>query len=480
MLPRRHLFSLCLAAWLAACGTSPIASNDTSSAAQSASTPPIVFVHGNGDSAALWQTTIWRFESNGWPRDRLHAIDVPYPLARDDDSKSQAGRSSTAEHMAYLKAEVDKVLQRTGAKQVVLMANSRGGNAVRNYIQNGGGAATVSHAILGGTPNHGVWAIPGFREGNEFSGTGPFLKSLNAPKNAAGDEVVSPKPGEQGAGVRWMTIRSDNNDKFAQPDGLWIGQKGTPTFVTFAGPELKGATNVVIPRIDHRETSFSPPAFEASYRFITGRAPRTLAIEPESRITLSGQITGLGIKSDDPASGNFVNNLAVPGALLEIYPIDTRTGERLSLPGYRKTVGPSGNWGPFDAQPRTFYEFVVTAAGYATTHIYRSPFPRSSAVLHLRAERMADADKDAVAGNGAVVTLSRPRGYFDLQRDALSFDNQKSIPGLPATGAGISSSKLKFADVPQRPITASFNGETVTGRAWPAATQHLSILELTQ
>jgi triacylglycerol lipase len=69
-------------------------------------------VHGNGDTAALWQTTLWRFESNGWPRTRLHAIDMPYPLARDDDTKAQPGRSSTAEHMAYLKAEVDKVLRR--------------------------------------------------------------------------------------------------------------------------------------------------------------------------------------------------------------------------------------------------------------------------------------------------------------------------------------------------------------------------------
>ncbi len=96
------------------------------------------------------------------------------------------------EHMAYLKAEVDKVLKATGASQVVLVANSRGGNAVRNYIQNGGGDKTVSHAVLGGTPNHGVWAIQGFREGNEFSGTGPFLTALNAPKNAAGDEVTGP------------------------------------------------------------------------------------------------------------------------------------------------------------------------------------------------------------------------------------------------------------------------------------------------
>src|SRR3954469_18331696 len=121
--------------------------------------PPIVFVHGNGDSAALWQTTIWRFESNGWPRERLHAIDMPLPLARDDDTKPQAGRSSAAEHAAFLKSEVDKDLRTTGAKQVVLFGNSRGGNAIRNFIYNAGGEPEVSHAILGGTPNHGVWAV---------------------------------------------------------------------------------------------------------------------------------------------------------------------------------------------------------------------------------------------------------------------------------------------------------------------------------
>ena len=374
--------------------------------------------------------------------------------------------------MAYLKAEVDKVLQRTGAKQVVLMANSRGGNAVRNYIQNGGGAASVSHAILGGTPNHGVWAIPGFREGNEFSGTGPFLKSLNAPKNAAGDEVAGP--------VKWMTVRSDNNDKFAQPDGLWIGQKGTPTFVTFAGPELKGATNIVIPRIDHRETSFSPAAFEAAYRFITDTAPRAGAIEPESRITLSGQITGLGLKSDDPASGNFVNNLPLAGALLEVYPTDPNTGQRLSLPGYRKTVGPSGLWGPFNAQSGTPYEFVITAPGYAITHIYRSPFVRSSALVHLRAERLSDADKDAAGASGSIFTLSRPRGYFDLQRDSISLNGNTKPNGVPASGAGVSTSKLVLKNTDVRAIEGRFNGEKITGYAWSVAENRLVTLEISQ
>ncbi len=428
--------------------------------------PPILFVHGNGDTAALWLTTQWRFESNGWPRERLHAIDVPYPLSRDDDSKPQAGRTSTSEQMAFLSAEVDKVLAATGARQVVLMANSRGGYAVRNYIQNGGGAAKVSHAILGGTPNHGVWAIPGFREGSEFSGTGPFLKSLNAPKNAAGDEVTGP--------VKWMTIRSDNNDKFAQPDGLWIGQKGTPTFVTFAGPELKGATNVVIPRIDHRETSYGPAAFDAAYRFITGKAPSTTDFSPEASIVLNGRVTGLGVDSNNPTTGGFVNNLPVNAATVEIFET-TATGERAGQAVHRKTTAADGQWGPFTAKPSASYEFVILAPGYATLHMYRSAFARSSSVLHLRAERIADADKDA----GSIVNFTRPRGYFDADRDKLNFDGITPPPGIArGTGAGLAASKIKLPTGAQRSISSEFNGQKLVGRTWPAAQGRLSLLEL--
>ncbi|HZY17456.1 MAG TPA: alpha/beta fold hydrolase [Ramlibacter sp.] len=426
--------------------------------------PPIVFVHGNGDSASIWQSTLWRFESNGWPRERLHAIDVPYPLAREDDARAQPGRTSTAEHMAFLRDEVQKVLQATGARQVVLVANSRGGYAVRNYIQNGGGDRVVSHAILGGTPNHGVWSLPDYLPGSEFNGTGPFLKALNAPKNTAGDEVAGP--------VKWMTIRSDSNDKFAQPDGVWIGRRGQPTNVTFAGPELKGATNVVIPRIDHRETSFSPAAFEAMHRFITGRAP-SAAITPEALVSLSGKITGLGVSSTDPASGSFSNNLPLPGARLEVFAIDPATGGRRGAPVHVQTVGADGRWGPFRADGRERYEFVVTAPGYATTHVYRSPFPRSTALLNLRPERIAETDKAAPA----LAILNRPRGYLDPTRDRMAFDGQTPPPGaLP--GAGVSSSRLRPAGAP-RTIAAEFNGERVVGRTWPVAENRVTVLELT-
>ena len=75
--------------------------------------PPIVFVHGNGDSAALWINNIWRFETNGFKRGLLHAIDLPWPNARADDSKEQQYRSSTDDQMKELAAYVAQVRKTT-------------------------------------------------------------------------------------------------------------------------------------------------------------------------------------------------------------------------------------------------------------------------------------------------------------------------------------------------------------------------------
>jgi pimeloyl-ACP methyl ester carboxylesterase len=358
---RRHLIALSLATtMLAACSSVPPMTDR----------PPIVFMHGNGDSAALWQTTLWRFESNGWPRDRLFAPDQPFPLARDDDSVAQPGRSSTAESMAFLKAEVERVLKATGATKVVLVGNSRGGNTIRNYVQNGGGDRVVSHAVLGGNPAHGIWAVKGLREGSEFSGLSPFMQRLNAPKNAAGDEVTP--------GVKWLTLRSDNNDKYAQPDGVWIGAKGTATNIGFDGPALKGATNIVLPGVDHRETSFSPAAFDATWRFLTGDVPRTLQPVAEPTVTLSGRVTGLGLDPLDPASGAFVNNLPLAGgspSTPSIPPPAPATGRP---PGSRSSVPmAAGVPSPGNRQPPTnsYSRRPATPPRTSTAALSRDPAP---------------------------------------------------------------------------------------------------------
>jgi len=448
-LSRRSLLRLLVATGVALLsGCAGFASRDA--------TLPIIFVHGNGDTAALWYPTVWRFESNGWPRERLFAPDLPYPLARTDDGKPQEGRSSAAENTQNLAAEVERVRRLTGADKVVLVGNSRGGNAIRDYIRNRGGASTVSHAILGGVPNHGVWAGD-YLPGNEFNGNAPFLKSLNAPQGPGGLEVTP--------GVAFMTLRSDTNDKYAQPDGRWVGQPKMKTNVAYDGPALKGAENVVLPGLDHRETSYHPDAFARTYRFITNRLPARTDIAPEASVVLDGRITGF--------RGNDQTNLPLTGASIEIYETAPQTGERIGAAVHSKTVGADGQWGPFTAKPGASYEFVIRAAGFAVTHIYRSPFPRSSNLIHFRPARIAAADKDA----GSIITMTRPRGYFAAGRGTMSLDGKNPAPGVPPGVPGVAASKLKLNEAAVRSVAALFNGERIVVRSWPAKDNHAIFAE---
>src|SRR6266480_1953532 len=75
--------------------------------------PPVLFVHGNGDQAPLWMTTLWRMESNGVPRERMFAINFADPLARTDDSVAQPNRSSTEDQRREL-GDAIKELKRWG------------------------------------------------------------------------------------------------------------------------------------------------------------------------------------------------------------------------------------------------------------------------------------------------------------------------------------------------------------------------------
>jgi triacylglycerol lipase len=269
-----------------------------------------------------------------------------------------------------------------------------------------------------------------------------------------------------------MTIRSDNNDKYAQPDGVWIGARGTPTNVSFDGPALRGAENVVIAGIDHRETSFGVQAFAETYRFIAGRLPATTAIAAEPRVVLDGVVSGLGL---DNRQGSFATNLPLAGATVEVYATNAATGERLGPAAHRKTIGADGHWGPFVAEGGACHEFVIAAPGYATTHVYRSPFPRSSSIVSLHPERLADADRDAKS----LVTLTRPRGYFGVPRDRIALDGTSPPPGIPNGVAGVSTARVKLADAAGRAIVGEFNDERIVGRAWPLADNDVVVLELT-
>src|SRR3954462_5578386 len=91
--------------------------------AASTEIPPLLFVHGNVDHAALWNTTLWRMESNGVPRERMFAINFTDPLARSDDKVEQANRSSTEDQRRELAEGIKELKQRSGASRVALVGN---------------------------------------------------------------------------------------------------------------------------------------------------------------------------------------------------------------------------------------------------------------------------------------------------------------------------------------------------------------------
>src|SRR5712675_828266 len=418
-----------------------------------AQVPPILFVHGNGDHAALWITTWWRMESNGVPRDRMFAINFTDPLARTDDTVPQPDRSSTEDQRRELGDAIRELKRRTGASRVALVGNSRGGNSIRSYIKSGG--ADVSHAVLCGVPNHGVYDWDDGL-GNEFNGRGPFLRGLNE-----GESEVTP-------GTSFLTLRSDGLDKYAQADGRFVGKPGTPTGITAEGPALKGATNLVLGAVDHRETAFSPRAFREIYKFIAGREPDRVAIAQEAQVKLGGLVTG--------TPGGVQTNRPVAGAAVEIYRVSPDTGERIGGAIHASQSAEDGRWGPAQVDPSWHLEIVLTAAGSTTTHFYRSPFPRSSDIVHLRAARPLGA---ADAGAGAVVLISRPRGYFGLPRDVVLLDGKEPTDvkaGVPTDA--VSTLRLSAAEA-GRPVTALFNQERIVARAWPASENRIAIAELT-
>jgi hypothetical protein len=310
----------------------------------------------------------------------------------------------------------------------------------------------VSHAVLCGTPNKGVVNSETMLVGSEFNGAAPFLKELNGGPN----DLI--------AGVELMAIRSDKNDKFSQPDGKYLGFPGKPTGVSYDSSELRGTKTVILDGVDHRETAFHKLAFAAQYAFIAGKPAGTLFIAQEPLPTLNGRVTGM-------ADGLYTN-LPVAGAEVEIYDVDPKTAERkTSKPLHRKLTGSDGMWGPFVARSDAYYEFVLAMAGQPITHTYRSPFLRSSDVVHLRPEPFAKGEE----AQAAVVIMARPRGYFGIGRDKFSLDGKvppNITDGVPAVAAG----RLAVDGV-LKPVLAVFNNETVPARTWPAKDNHIVVAE---
>ena len=410
----------------------------------------MLFIHGNADTAALWIPTIWRFESNFYPRARLFAVDMRLPAARRDDSVRDPGRSSAAEATAQLAQEVARIRRATGVDRLVLVAHGRAGNTARNLLHDGDPRLKV--AILCASPSHGMIVSTSHMAGSEFNGAAPFLRRLNA------------LPGEVPPGTPIFTLASDAMDMWAQPDGRFLGLPGEPTGIAATGPALRGATNIVLPGADHLEVAYSADSFAEMYRIITGDRPQATRVRPEVKPTLNGRVTGFEAGSP--------TNIGLSGARVRLFATNPATGQRLGPERHAQVTAADGQWGPFEGDSEVSYEIELAVRGYPVTHIYRPPFLRSSEHVHLRPYLPTPADPQ----QGALVVVTRPRGFFDFGRDRIVIGSQDIAgePGVPHENS------LRVA-LPQGPTTTlavEYNGESRAGRTWPIAERHVSIIEV--
>jgi triacylglycerol lipase len=417
-----------------------------SAQAQPNTSVPIIFVHGNGDDASKWIGIIWLFESNSYPPDKLFSIRFSHPSARADDTAEEINRSSTTDATAELSAFVTRVLIETHTSKVALIGSSRGGMTIRNYLLHGG-SNNVAFAITCGTPNHGVLATDKNLDA-EFNGKGRYLQSLN---HAYSDNSEVPP------GVKMMTLRSDKLDKYAQPSGIAFGTPQTTTGVTYEGPALAGATNIILPNLDHRELAFYPSAFAEMFKFITGAPATTTQVTPVASPTISGLITGY-------ENGAFTN-LPIAGAHLRIYPVNSTES---TTPAYEIVTKADGKWGPFQTSSTQEYDFDLE---YQGRHIrfYKAPIPRSTTLLNLRLLPVPAKPKDAAQTATAApqpqseLFVDRPQGYFSRERDPVLIDNKIASDepaGIPLKDAFLAD----LATPPTQLVTVTLRKETIAAR----------------
>ncbi|WP_101834088.1 lipase [Frankia canadensis] len=153
-MPRHRWFglttALLLAAALAACSAgggsasadaeagalgrelaAPVAPPDTSRT-------PIVFLHGNLGSGEQFESQAQRFASNGYPADRITALD-------HDASSSTVTEGPV---FARLDGEIQRLLTLAGTKQVDLVAHAEGADLGQRYLASSPArAARVAHLI---------------------------------------------------------------------------------------------------------------------------------------------------------------------------------------------------------------------------------------------------------------------------------------------------------------------------------------------
>lgn len=186
---------------------------------------------------------------------------------------------------------------------------------------------------------------------------------------------------------------------------------GVPTLALWA--EIGGssdraitdAKNVTIPGQAHIEVATSKEAFIEMYRFFNDKDPVTAEIvpEPTDQIQLAGK------------AQIFPQNVPVENATLEIYEVDENTGQRLKEePEAIYPIGPSGDWGPFQAKTGSSYEFMLKREDSANQRFYFEPFVRSDYMIRLLTSPPSGGISDQIdkSDNHSSIMIQRNMEFF--------------------------------------------------------------------
>ena len=178
-----------------------------------------------------------------------------------------------------------------------------------------------------------------------------------------------------------------------------------------ADAEIPGAENVHLTDQGHTEVVSSEETFAEIYAFLTGQAPTTTQIEPQTddEVTLAGRVT------------IFPDNIGADGATLTVRELHPATGEHVDGdPVAVQELDETGAFGPFAADAGALYEYLVERADGSTHRVYRSPSPRTNHLV-----RVQTSDPDGLAAgffetspDHATLTISRDREWWGDQGDA--------------------------------------------------------------
>lgn len=261
----------------------------------------------------------------------------------------------------------------------------------------------------------------------------PFIADVMAKTGAPQVDILAHSRGttvmheylrdpERAATVR-RYVNFDGRTAAEQPGGvptLAIWGEGDQTRA------IGGAMNVYFPNKAHTEVTTSREAFGPVYNFLTGKRPKTKQVVPEKprKVTVAGRATV------------FPANSGNEGALLEVYELDSATGQRKpGGPLHSVPIGADGSFGPLPVHGKRHYEFAVSKVGAETIHNYPEPFERDDHFYRVQ-DSVAIRTLVESGPNHTSLAVLRMREFWGDQADP-GWNDKLSFNGVNVITPGV-------------------------------------------